>query len=186
MARAAKDSSATPQPVLGLARPASVYITVSRSGQTRRPHRSKSSAVLTMTARSPGLPFLARAASRPDASFAPPTPPARATTLRFLSGGFMRSSWYLGTVSGSTNSDCMYKPRYQVPACLQAPNRVRAHLHQQHSVSDRTESGWSPSTSATFHPILVCRFCWSLSGRAGRRAPYGSVARLTPLLLGQR
>jgi len=28
----------------------------------------------------------------------------------------------------------MYKPRYQGPACLQAPNRVRAHLHQQHSV----------------------------------------------------
>jgi hypothetical protein len=43
---------------------------------------------------------------------------------RFLSGGFMRSSWYLGTASGSTNSECMYKPRYQGPACLQAPNRV--------------------------------------------------------------
>src|SRR5215204_1413778 len=90
MARAAKDSSATPQPVLGLARPASVYITVSRSGQTRRPHRSKSSAVLTTTERSPGLPPLARAASRPAASFAPPTPPARATVFNSF---FRVGSW---------------------------------------------------------------------------------------------
>ena len=67
----------------------------------------------------------------------------------------MRSSWYLGTVFGSTNSDRMYKPRYQGLAYLQAPIRVRDHLYQQHSVSDRTEPGWSLSTSATFRPILA-------------------------------
>src|SRR5918997_3485639 len=77
MPRAAKDSSTMPQPVSGLARPASVYITVSMSGQTRKPHRSKSSAVLTMTERSPGE----STAWSPAASFAPPTPPAKAHTL---------------------------------------------------------------------------------------------------------
>src|SRR5918997_1305817 len=52
-------------------------MTVSRSGQMRNPQRSKSSAVFTTTESSPG----ASASSRPAASFAPPTPPARASTL---------------------------------------------------------------------------------------------------------
>src|SRR5918999_1216606 len=77
MSSAANDSSVIPQPASGLAIPARVYITVSRSGQTRKPQRSKSSAVFTTTARSPG----GSTASRPAASFAPPTPPASASTL---------------------------------------------------------------------------------------------------------
>src|SRR4051794_35546294 len=44
---------------------------------TRRPCRSVSSPVLTMTVRSPA----GRTAWRPSASFAPPVPPARATTF---------------------------------------------------------------------------------------------------------
>src|SRR5215218_2493868 len=43
----AKDSFAMPHPVSGLEIPASVYITVSRSGQMCSPQRSKSSAVFT-------------------------------------------------------------------------------------------------------------------------------------------
>src|SRR5918997_1251650 len=78
MSSAAKDSSVIPQPVSMLAIPARVYITVSRSGQMRRPQRSKSSAVFTTTARFPG----GSTTSRPAASFAPPTPPARAQTFK--------------------------------------------------------------------------------------------------------
>src|SRR5262245_13273277 len=64
-----------PQPHWRLAIPASVYITVSWSGITRSPCRSVSSPVLTTTvSRSPTC------AARPCASFAPPTPPASATT----------------------------------------------------------------------------------------------------------
>src|SRR3712207_4683067 len=77
MPRAANDSSSTPQPVSWLEMPARVYITVSRSGQTRKPQRSKSSAVFTTTARSPD----GSTASRPAASFAPPIPPASASTF---------------------------------------------------------------------------------------------------------
>src|SRR5215216_3594433 len=77
MARTANDSFATPQPVSVLAKPARVYITVSRSEQMRKPQRSKSSAVFTTTERSPGE----STTWSPAASFAPPTPPARAHTL---------------------------------------------------------------------------------------------------------
>src|SRR3712207_197573 len=84
MPRAPNDSPAMPQPVSGLAIPAKVYITVSRSGQIRRPQRSKSSAVFTTAARFPGESV----ASRPAASFAPPTPPASAST-------FTAPSWFL-------------------------------------------------------------------------------------------
>ena len=44
-----KDSSARPQPCSWLMPPPSVYITVSRSGQTRRPNRVMSSPVLPIT-----------------------------------------------------------------------------------------------------------------------------------------
>src|SRR5918993_115558 len=128
MPRAANDSSVTPQPVSGLARPASVYITVSRSGQTRRPHRSKSSAVLTTTERSPGLPPLARAASRPPASFAPPTPPARATVFN----GFCPvGSWNQATFLVA--SPIIQTP-HPKPRLLPGSGPVRNHLHPQHSV----------------------------------------------------
>src|SRR5215217_8150221 len=77
MPSAANDSFIMPQPVSGLAIPARVYITVSRSGQMCSPQRSKSSAVFTTTERSPD----GTTASRPAASFAPPTPPASASTF---------------------------------------------------------------------------------------------------------
>src|SRR3989442_4527868 len=68
-------SPARLQPNSGFSSPASVYMTVSWSAHTRRPWRSVSSAVFTTTVRrSP------RIAWRPSASFAPPTPPASATT----------------------------------------------------------------------------------------------------------
>ena len=69
-------SPARPQPRSSSNRPASMYMTASWSGMTSRPCRSVSSPVLTMTVRSPG----GRTAWRPWASFAPPVPPARATT----------------------------------------------------------------------------------------------------------
>ena len=64
-----------PSPTRGCRCPASVYITVSWSGEMRRPWRSRSSAVLTMTSR--------RARDAPAArarACAPPTPPASRTT----------------------------------------------------------------------------------------------------------
>src|SRR6187397_432542 len=70
------ESPSMPQPQVRLARPERVYMTVSRSGEMWRPQRVKSSAVLTTTERLPGE----RAIWRPCASFAPPTPPARAST----------------------------------------------------------------------------------------------------------
>ena len=70
-------SPAMPQPRSSSNRPASMYMTASWSGITSRPCRSVSSPVLTMTVSSPG----ARTACRPCASFAPPVPPARATTF---------------------------------------------------------------------------------------------------------
>src|SRR3954452_12282765 len=77
MFSASKDSPATPHPVSGLAMPASVYMTVSRSGQIWNPQRSKSSAVFTTTERFPD----GSTSCKPAASFAPPTPPASATTF---------------------------------------------------------------------------------------------------------
>src|SRR3954451_7833717 len=64
-----------PQPHSRFSRPASVYITVSWSGEISRPWCSRSSAVLTTIARSGP-----RIAWRPWARRAPPTPPARRTT----------------------------------------------------------------------------------------------------------
>src|SRR3712207_8423340 len=49
-----------------LAIPARVYITVSRSGQMRRPHNSKSSAVFTTTVSSPGRSTSCRPAARSE------------------------------------------------------------------------------------------------------------------------
>ena len=66
-----------PQPVSGLEMPASVYMTVSRSGQMCSPQRSKSSAVFTTTERSP----VGSTSLQSLASFAPPTPPASAQTF---------------------------------------------------------------------------------------------------------
>ena len=66
-----------PSRARGRSGPASMYMTASWSGMTSRPCRSVSSPVLTMTVRSPS----GRTACRPWASFAPPVPPARATTF---------------------------------------------------------------------------------------------------------
>ena len=76
ISRVLKVSSATPQPVSTLLNPASVYVMVSRSGETCRPWKSSSSPVLTTIASCSGGKMLAR----PNASFAPPTPPAKANT----------------------------------------------------------------------------------------------------------
>ena len=67
-------SSARPQPTSRLARPASVYMTVSMSGEIARPRCSKSSPVLTTTSKSSG----GMIRDRPSASLAPPTPPESA------------------------------------------------------------------------------------------------------------
>src|ERR1035437_5574951 len=70
-------SSATPHPVFRFAMPATVYITVSRSGEICSPRCSKSSPVLTMIfSRSGGRIWF-----NPHANFAPPTPPVRATII---------------------------------------------------------------------------------------------------------
>ncbi|MNW59992.1 hypothetical protein D3C74_379490 [compost metagenome] len=74
-------SPARPQPRTSSASPASVYVTVSRSGLIARPCSSTSSAVLTTTVRS------APASSMPWASFAPPTPPARTVTRASFTTG---------------------------------------------------------------------------------------------------
>ena len=70
-------SPARPQPCSGCASPASVYITVSRSGLMATPRCTKSSPVLTTTSRSAG----SSTAASPSTSRAPPTPPDRASTL---------------------------------------------------------------------------------------------------------
>ena len=70
-------SSARPQPVSGLAMPASVYRTVSRSGEMLSLRCSKSSPVLHTTVRQSG----GSVRYRPSASLAPPMPPESATTL---------------------------------------------------------------------------------------------------------
>ena len=67
-------SSSMPQPVSGFANPASVYITVSKSGQMRSPRWVKSSPTLTAIIRSSGC----RTIDSPCAIRAPPTPPASA------------------------------------------------------------------------------------------------------------
>src|SRR5215218_159990 len=102
MFRVSKDSSTIPHPVSGLAMPASVYMTVSRSGQMWSPQRSKSSAVFTTTVRSPG----GSASCRPAASLAPPTPPASAQTFIVSPSGesaplaSKASSFIIGTFEG--------------------------------------------------------------------------------------
>ena len=70
-------SSARPQPCSSLMPPPSVYITESRSGQTRRPNRVMSSAVLPMTV----IVASGAAASRPRRKRAAPMPPA-STVIR--------------------------------------------------------------------------------------------------------
>ena len=88
-------SPCRPQPVSGLATPASVYITVSRSGEMLKPRCSKSSAVLTATvSASDGRTF-----ARPSASLAPPTPPASARILPDMAGAYSASGgmrWLFG------------------------------------------------------------------------------------------
>src|ERR1700742_3991433 len=71
------DSPARPQPCSSSLPPPSVYITESRSGQTRRPKRVMSSAVLPMTV----IVALGAAASRPRRKRAAPMPPA-STVIR--------------------------------------------------------------------------------------------------------
>src|SRR5690242_4964755 len=56
--------------------PASVYMTVSRSGETKRSQCSKSSPVFTTAVSAAG----GRKAASPSRRRAPPTPPASATT----------------------------------------------------------------------------------------------------------
>src|SRR3954451_3263357 len=68
-------SSSRPQPRSAEMPPPSVYITVSRSGQIRRPHISTSSPVFRMTEMSCPSP------RRPSRKRAPPMPPAR-TVMR--------------------------------------------------------------------------------------------------------
>src|SRR3984885_12268521 len=70
-------SPARPQPCSSSLPPPSVYITESRSGQTRRPKRVMSSAVLPMTV----IVALGAAASRPRRKRAAPMPPA-STVIR--------------------------------------------------------------------------------------------------------
>ncbi|CAM5732030.1 hypothetical protein SALBM311S_01588 [Streptomyces alboniger] len=75
-----------PQPCSSLMPPPSVYITVSRSGQTFSPKRWMSSPVLPMTVMSAS----GAACFRPRRKRAPPMPPAR-TTIRMeasLAGGY--------------------------------------------------------------------------------------------------
>src|SRR6476469_184934 len=71
------DSSARPHPCSGCSAPASVYVTVSRSGETARPWKRSSSAVLTTTVTSAG----STTRTRPRRKRAAPTPPASATIM---------------------------------------------------------------------------------------------------------
>src|SRR5262249_41833456 len=71
-----KVSSLSPQPRATSRRPASAYVTLSRSGETCRPQIRASSPVLTMMVRSDGR----TSAARPRMSLAAPVPPARAVT----------------------------------------------------------------------------------------------------------
>src|SRR4051812_856490 len=70
-------SSDLPQPCSSWMPPPSVYITVSRSGQMRRPNSVRSSPVFPITVTSAS----GSAASRPRRNRAPPTPPA-STVIR--------------------------------------------------------------------------------------------------------
>src|SRR6266511_1553974 len=73
---AANVSPASPQPVSGFSAPASVYVTVSRSGQTRSPWNQSSSPVFTTTVMSSG----ATTWTSPRRNRAAPTPPASAAS----------------------------------------------------------------------------------------------------------
>src|ERR1700733_13622528 len=70
------EALARPQPSFVLSRPASVYMSVSASGEICRPRCSKSSPTLATTSRLSGF----KIRLRPSASFAPPMPPDKATT----------------------------------------------------------------------------------------------------------
>ncbi len=74
-------SSARPQPWSSEMPPPSVYITVSRSGQTRRPNSQMSSAVLPMTVTSASSAAEAAYDNNPRRKRAAPMPPA-GTTIR--------------------------------------------------------------------------------------------------------
>src|SRR5439155_254710 len=76
VARQLNVSPANPQPRSTSSMPASAYMTVSRSGETRSPQTSVSSPVLPMTVRSRCGMHVAR----PRMSLAAPVPPASVTT----------------------------------------------------------------------------------------------------------
>jgi hypothetical protein len=71
-------SSARPQPCPSWIPPPRVYMTVSRSGQTRSPCRVMSSAVFPTTVSSASMPAERTWWRRPRRNRAPPTPPASA------------------------------------------------------------------------------------------------------------
>src|SRR2546426_11298529 len=77
-------SPARPQPRAASSRPASAYITVSRSGETWRPQISASSPVLPITVSE----LRGTAAARPRRSFAAPVPPAIAVRRMSRGRGF--------------------------------------------------------------------------------------------------
>src|SRR6185503_14006664 len=74
-------SPVRPQPRSASAAPASVYITLSRSGQIRRPCRVTSSPVLTIAVTWSARPAPVANSRTPCRNRAPPTPPAR-TVIR--------------------------------------------------------------------------------------------------------
>ena len=83
-------SPSRPQPWSSLMPPPSVYITVSRSGQTRRPNSVMSSPVFPMTV----ISASGAARRRPRRKRAAPTPPA-STVMRITvkCGRFRRAAW---------------------------------------------------------------------------------------------
>ena len=85
-----------PQPHSTCSMPARLYRTVSWSGITSSPWRQQSSPVLTTTLSSSPM-----CAGRPSASFAPPTPPASATTRRHASRRCSSTSPIRSIVSAS-------------------------------------------------------------------------------------
>ncbi len=86
-----KVSPSRPQPRSSLMPPPRVYMTVSRSGQTRRPWTQMSSPVLTMTVISAGAASCSTRCRSPRRNRLPPMPPAR-TVMRIRSSCQTRSA----------------------------------------------------------------------------------------------